>query len=203
MDPFIKLFVECVCFSFVLNLAHTFDDEFDAKKWHEIHRIHTPPLEHTPISVPIEVIIGFSVMAVLVLTCFIISCVCHRRHPEWFPTRPRTLSPLLPTGPPVTSGATTQGVYATFPVTTPAPVAPPQVYTLVPGAAPVMLYPQQTYYLQTNAPHPQGCVHASNTMAPPAQLLSAAPLPSQPAPRSRYGHANSKDISKVPLCHDW
>lgn len=202
MDPFIKFFVECVCFSFLLNLAYTFDDEFDAKKFHEMHRIHTPPLEHTPLSVPIEVIIGFSIMAMIILACFITSCICHRRHPEWFPQRPRTLSPLLPAGPPVTSGATTQGVYAPLPGATPALVTSPQVYTVVPGAAPtpVIVYPQQTYYLQTNAPHPVGVT--SNTMAPPAQL-SAAPLPSQPVPRSRYGHANSKDISKVPLCRDW
>ncbi|KAH7935805.1 hypothetical protein HPB52_013860 [Rhipicephalus sanguineus] len=100
MGPFIKSFVKCVCLSFLLNVAYAFDDEFE-KRWQQIHQEHVSHVEHlkgTSLSVPIEVTIGFSVMVVLMLTCFFIACICHRRHPEMFHTYYPSATVLPPQG---------------------------------------------------------------------------------------------------------
>lgn len=204
MDPFTKSSVKCICFYFFLNLASAFDDEFE-KKWQEVHKEHASYVEsikHEKLSVPIEVAIGFGVVLAIGLICFIIACVCTRRHPELLRARSQ---PLASAQHPVMSGAHTQPtvrVFTPFPGASPAP--PPQVYTVIPGAiaSPVSMYSQQPYCPQTVAPAPLGSAYASDIVAPPAQP-AATLLPSQPAPCSRYGHVYSKDISKVPLCRDF
>ncbi|KAL1430713.1 hypothetical protein MTO96_002316 [Rhipicephalus appendiculatus] len=178
MDPFIKSVVKCVSFSFLLNVACAFDDEFE-KRWQQIHQEHVAHMEHlkgTSLGIPIEVTIGFSVMVVLMLTCFFIACFCHRRHPEMFRGRPQAL--LVPVQPPVMSGASTQPTVGVFtPFLGASPTAAPPVYTVVSGSA-----------------------YGSINVEPPVQP-SATLLPSQSAPRSR--HTQTKDISTVPLCQDW
>uniref|UniRef100_A0A224YFF1 Uncharacterized protein n=1 Tax=Rhipicephalus zambeziensis TaxID=60191 RepID=A0A224YFF1_9ACAR len=202
MDPFIKSVVKCVSFSFLLNVACAFDDEFE-KRWQQIHQEHVAHMEHlkgTSLGIPIEVTIGFSVMVVLMLTCFFIACFCHRRHPEMFRGRPQAL--LVPVQPPVMSGASTQPTVGVFtPFLGASPTAAPPVYTVVSGANPApVMYPQQTYLASTTALPPQGSAYGSINIEPPVQP-SATLLPSQPAPRSR--HTQTKDISTVPLCQDW
>lgn len=204
MDPFTKSFVNCVCFYFFLNLASAFDDEFE-KKWQEMHKQHVSYVESIKdekLSVPIEVAIGFGVMLVIGLSCFIITCVCTQRHPEMLRARSQ---PLTSAQHPVMSGANAQPtvrVFTPFPGASPTPR--PQVYTVIPGAtaASVSMYSQLTYCPQTVATAPLGSAYASDIVAPPVQP-AATLLPSQPAPRSHYGHACSKDISKVPLCRDF
>lgn len=203
MDPFIKSFVKYVCLSFLLNVAYAFDDEFE-KRWQQIHQEHVSHVEHlkgTSLSVPIEVTIGFSVMLVLMLTCFFIACICHRRHPEMFRGRPQPL--LVPVHPPVMSGASTQPTVGAFtPFLGASTTAVPPVYTVVSDATPAAFvsYPQHTYYPSATVLPPQGGAYGSITVEPPVQP-PATLLPSQHAPRSRYAH--SKDISTVPLCQDW
>ncbi|XP_065293927.1 nematocyst expressed protein 3-like [Dermacentor albipictus] len=158
MDTFIKSFVVCACFSFLLSLAHAFDDEFE-KKWKK-HRTALPPATIFIIFVAVTVAAG----------CISILCACLRRQHSLYNASPRIPPPLAPAAPVVTSGARMH--------------SPLEAYPLVSGGAPsppAMSYPQQTYHPQPTAPFPQEGPCMGDYAAPLVQP-SAAPLPSPYAP---------------------
>lgn len=156
MDRFIKTFVECICFSFLLNLAYAFDHEFD-EKWRRMHRPRLPP----------GMIFIIAVVLMVAASFVVLCCYWFRRQNSMLHASPHIPPPLAPA--PVTSGTRTRAL--------------PEVYPVVPGGtqSPAASYPQPAYYPQPNVPYPQGLPYMGNNTVPLEQP-SAAPLPSPSAP---------------------
>ncbi|XP_075528615.1 uncharacterized protein LOC142560409 isoform X2 [Dermacentor variabilis] len=159
MDPFIESFVEFICFSFLLNQACAFDNEFE-EKW---RRIHTPP--RLPPGMIFIIVVVLMVAAIWVILC----CCWVRRKDSMRHASPHIPPPLAPAPAPVTSGARTR--------------ASPEVYPVVPGEtrSPAVSYPQPAYYPHPTAPYPQGLPYMGSNMVPLVQP-SAAPLTSLSSP---------------------
>uniref|UniRef100_A0A224Y9V9 Uncharacterized protein n=1 Tax=Rhipicephalus zambeziensis TaxID=60191 RepID=A0A224Y9V9_9ACAR len=160
MDPFIKLLVEYVCLSVLVNLVQAFDEEFE-KKWQSMHK-QTALAPGTIITIFIALMIA--------ATCISLFCFCLRRQRNMYNASPCVPAPLMPAAPVVTSGARMH--------------APLESYPLVSGAtlSPAAPSPQQNYYPQPSAPYLQGGPHMGNNAAPLIQP-SAAVLPSPSTPR--------------------
>lgn len=161
MDTFIKSFVVCACFSFLLNLAYAFDDEFEEKwKQHTSSRPALPPATIFIIFVAVTIAAG----------CISIFCFCLRRQRNLYNASARIPPPLAPAAPVVTLGARMH--------------TSREAYPLISGGAPsspATSYPQQTCHPQPTAPFPEGGPWVSGHAAPLAQP-PAAPLPSADAP---------------------
>ncbi|KAL3199419.1 hypothetical protein MRX96_014058 [Rhipicephalus microplus] len=178
MNPFLKLLVEYVCLSVLLNLAQAFDEEFE-KHWQSIH-------DWTPLA-PGTIIAIFIALLVAAI-CVNLLCFCLRRLRNIYNASPCVPPPLMPAAPVVTSAART--------------LAPLESYPLVSGAtlSPAAPSPQPNRHPQPTAPYLQGGPHTGNGVAPLIQLSDAVlPSPSAPCEPPPYGdrhhmRTNLKDL---------
>uniref|UniRef100_A0A131YLY0 Uncharacterized protein n=1 Tax=Rhipicephalus appendiculatus TaxID=34631 RepID=A0A131YLY0_RHIAP len=162
MDPFVKGLVECICFTFFLNLVCS-DNDFE--KW---HRIHTPP------RLPPGMIFMIAAVLMVAASLIILCCYWIRRQNSMQYTSPHIPPPLAPAVSPVTSGVRMQSSQG--------------AHSLMPGAAqsPTASQPQPPYYQQPAVPYPQGLPYMGNNTAPLVQpsitLYPAASAPFDPPP---------------------
>lgn len=163
MGPFIKHFVEGICFTLLFLDLVCSDNDFE--KW---HRIHTPP------RLPPGMI--FIVAAVLMVAASLVILCCYwirQQHSIQY-TSPHIPPTLVPVVPPVTSGVRMQSSQ--------------RMHSLVPGAAqsPGASHPQPPYYQQPAVPYPQELPYMGNNTAPLVQpsaaLYSSPSVPFDPPP---------------------
>lgn len=155
MGSVINVFVECVCFSFFLNLASASDNEFQ-EKW---GRIHKPP------RLPSGMI--FLIAAVLMVAASILVLCCYwiRRKTSMLHPSPHIPPPLPPAVLPVMSGARTQASQE---------VHPPVAGAALPQVEP---YSQPAYYQPQALSYPHEPPYMGNNTAPLVQPSAAVYSP--------------------------
>lgn len=159
MGLFVKYFLEYVFFSFLLTLAHAFDEDFE-ERW---KRMRKKPA--FPPGAIIAIFVGLMVAGTLIS----LFCYCFRRQSRMLNASPYIPPSLAPATPSVTSGARTH--------------TPLESYPLVSGATlpPAVPNHQQTSYPQPTAPYPQGGPYMDNNTTPLIQQSSTVlPFPSAP-----------------------